>query len=94
MPDVWAALLEAGAIEMPFGGRLDETAVVPRCGDADLFGLSARRSLVEDVLRRIVLAERNITVREHVVATGLLAARAQSPSSRACAPRRGRCGPT
>lgn len=73
MPDVWAALLEAGAIEMPFGGRLDETAVVPRCGDADLFGLSARRSLVEDVLRRIVLAERNITVREHVVATGLLA---------------------
>nr|CUV64312.1 protein of unknown function [Ralstonia solanacearum] len=39
MPDVWAALLESGAIEMPFGGRLDETAIVPRCGDADLFGL-------------------------------------------------------
>ncbi len=72
-PDVWEALLGAGAVEMPFGGRLEETAAVPRCDDADLFGLSGRRSLVEDVLRRIVLAERNVSVRERVIVTGLLA---------------------
>lgn len=72
MPDVWKALLEAGAIEMPFGGRLENVAAVPRCGDADLFGLSGRRSLIENVLRRIVLAQRNVNVREGVIATGLL----------------------
>lgn len=72
-PDVWEALLDAGAIEMPFGGRLAAAAAVPRCGDADLFGLSTRRSLFEDVLRRIVRAEQNVHFRERVTATGLLA---------------------
>ncbi|MEZ0191574.1 NAD(P)/FAD-dependent oxidoreductase [Ralstonia solanacearum] len=71
-PDVWAALLDAGAVEMPFGGRLEAAAAVPRGNDTELFGLSARRSLVEDVLRRIVLAEPNVQVREPITATGLL----------------------
>lgn len=79
MPDVWNALLEAGAIEMPFGGRLEDASAVPRCSDADLFGLSGRRSLIENVLRRIVLAQRNVKVREGVTAMGLLASPGATP---------------
>ncbi|MGN6651072.1 aminotransferase class V-fold PLP-dependent enzyme [Trinickia sp.] len=72
-PDVWRALLDAGAIEMPFGGTLGAGYVVPRVDDDALFGLSSRRSLIEAVVRRIVCAEPNVTLRDGVVATGLLA---------------------
>lgn len=71
-PDVWQALLDAGAVEMPFGGRLEPSVAVPRCGDAELFGLSTRRSLIEDVVRSVVQAEPNITVRDAVGVHGLL----------------------
>ena len=79
VPDVWQALLEAGAIEMPFGGTLRADDAVPRVDDDALFGLSSRRSLIEDVVRRIVYAEPNVTVRDGVVVTGLLAAPGPSP---------------
>jgi len=74
-PDVWQALLDAGAIETPFGGTLQPgKEAVPRVDDDALFGLSCRRSLVEEVVRRIVCAEPNVTLRDRVVVTGLLAA--------------------
>ena len=78
-PDVWQALLDAGAIEMPFGGTLGFGDAVPRVGDDALFGLSSRRSLVEEVIRRIVRAEPNVTLRDQVIVTGLLAAPGPSP---------------
>ncbi|WP_434989014.1 FAD-dependent oxidoreductase [Xanthomonas melonis] len=71
-PDVWSALLAAGAIEMPFGAQLQDLAVAPRCDDPDLFGLSVRRAFVETVLRPIVLAEPNVTVLARTAVSGLL----------------------
>ncbi|MFS8441105.1 FAD-dependent monooxygenase [Xanthomonas campestris pv. raphani] len=78
-PDVWQALIDAGAIEMPFGAQLQGAIAVPRCADPELFGLSVRRSLVEDVLRPIVLAERTIRVRDQTSVTGLLMRSADIP---------------
>ncbi len=78
-PDVWQALLDAGAIEMPFGGTLGAGGALPRVDDDALFGLSSRRSLIEEVVRRIVCAEPNVTLRDGVVATGLIATPGPSP---------------
>jgi len=72
MPEVWAALLDAGAVEMPLGADLGPAAPVPRCSDPELFGLSVRRSLFEDVLRRAVRAQRQVRLRAGVTVTGLL----------------------
>ncbi|MBV6667950.1 FAD-dependent oxidoreductase [Xanthomonas euvesicatoria pv. alangii] len=71
-PDVWSALIAAGAIEMPFGAQLQGLAATPRCDDPDLFGLSVRRAFVETVLRPIVLAEPNVTVLAQTAVSGLL----------------------
>ncbi|MCC4595626.1 FAD-dependent monooxygenase [Xanthomonas campestris pv. phormiicola] len=71
-PDVWHALLAAGAVEMPFGAQLHGQAQVPRCDDADLAGLSVRRSLVEAVLLPIVYAEPQVSVRQRTAVTGLV----------------------
>ncbi len=73
LPDVWQALLAAGAVEMPVGARIGAAAPVPRCSDPDVIGLSVRRSLFEDVLRRAVRAERHIRIREGITVTGVLA---------------------
>ncbi|MFA1719275.1 FAD-dependent oxidoreductase [Xanthomonas campestris] len=71
-PDVWQALLAAGAIEMPFGAQLHATTVEPRCDDPALAGLAVRRAFVEAVLLPIVRAEPNVTVHEQTAVTGLV----------------------
>ncbi|CAD0345296.1 NAD(P)/FAD-dependent oxidoreductase [Xanthomonas hortorum] len=70
--DVWQALIDAGAIEMPFGAQLEGAMALPRCADPELFGLSVRRSLVEDVLKPLVLAEPMIRVQDQTSVSGLL----------------------
>ncbi|WP_230681112.1 NAD(P)/FAD-dependent oxidoreductase [Paracidovorax cattleyae] len=74
VPDLWESLLAAGAIEMPFGGRLLQDGATPRHDDAELFGLAVRRSLFESILRDVALSERRIQVRPSGAVTGLIGA--------------------
>ncbi|MEA9578453.1 FAD-dependent oxidoreductase [Xanthomonas nasturtii] len=78
-PDIWQALLDAGAVEMPFGATLAPGVAVPRNDDPELFGLSTRRSLIEDVVRAVVLAEPNITLHAATSVHGLLVRTDDSP---------------
>lgn len=70
-PDVWSALVDAGAVETPIGADLAGGALVPRCDDPELVGLGVRRPVVESVLRQRTLAEPKVTTRRTTV-TGLL----------------------
>lgn len=68
-PDILQALLEAGARELPLTRELGE----PRPGDEELAILVLRRTTLEWVLRRAVLAEPNVSVRSGIGVVGLLA---------------------
>src|SRR5215213_9700452 len=68
-PDVFEALLEAGADDIELWRKLPDT---PRPGDEDLAMLGVRRPLIEWALRRAVLAEPKIEVVSGVQADGLL----------------------
>src|SRR4051812_38751544 len=72
-PDVLAALLAAGASEIPFTANLPETLTDhdPRAGDEDLVAIACRRTTFEWVLRRLVLAEPGVALRHGVAATAL-----------------------
>jgi 2-polyprenyl-6-methoxyphenol hydroxylase-like FAD-dependent oxidoreductase len=72
-PDVLAALLDAGATELRFADNLPPTIEDrdPRPGDEDLVALACRRTTFEWVLRRTVLAEPHVTLRDGVVVDGL-----------------------
>lgn len=74
LPDVYAALLAAGAHEIDTRSKLPGTATP---ADEDLQYLGVRRPLIEWALRRAVHAEPNITVRagEHVTGLGVEAGR-------------------
>jgi 2-polyprenyl-6-methoxyphenol hydroxylase-like FAD-dependent oxidoreductase len=67
-PDVLAALLDAGATELPFTASLPPTLTdqSPRPGDDDLVALACRRTTFEWVLRRAVLAEPGVELRDGV----------------------------
>src|SRR5215208_1632484 len=68
-PDVFEALLEAGADDIALWRKLPDT---PRPGDEDLAMLGVRRPLIEWALRRAILAEPRIEVVSGVQADGLL----------------------
>jgi 2-polyprenyl-6-methoxyphenol hydroxylase-like FAD-dependent oxidoreductase len=72
-PDVLAALIAAGATEIPFTENLPETLTdrSPRPGDEELVALACRRTTFEWVLQRLVLAEPRVEIRHGVVATRL-----------------------
>ena len=72
-PDVLARLLAEGATELRFAETLPATmpAHDPMPGDEDLVALACRRLTFEWVLRRIVLDEGAVDLRDHVTVTGL-----------------------
>lgn len=72
-PDVLAELLAAGATEMDFVAMMPEGMDRTRIdGDEDLVALACRRTTFEWVLRRMVLAEPHVTLRDGVAVTGFL----------------------
>jgi len=68
-PDVLASLLDAGGLPMPTTTSLGD----PQPGDEDLEVIIIRRTTLEWVLRRAVLAEPSVAVRDGVAVTGLVA---------------------
>jgi 2-polyprenyl-6-methoxyphenol hydroxylase-like FAD-dependent oxidoreductase len=81
LPDVYGRLLAAGAAEAPLWTQMPESlsARTARLGDARLTSLATRRSTVDWVLRRAVLAEPGITLRGGMRVTGLTAAAGRPP---------------
>ncbi|MDQ6725246.1 MAG: FAD-dependent oxidoreductase [Actinomycetota bacterium] len=71
-PDVLAALLAAGAEEIPLSPTPPPTLEEPPVPDPELVVLASRRTVFEWVLRRAVHAEPGVTVRAGAAATGLL----------------------
>jgi 2-polyprenyl-6-methoxyphenol hydroxylase-like FAD-dependent oxidoreductase len=73
-PDVYDALVEAGATPMPFGADLPPTITdfSPQPGDADLTMLACRRTTFEWVLRRTALAEGGVRFVTGVAVDGLV----------------------
>ena len=73
-PDVLAALLEAGAQELPIAEMLREGIddPAPRPGDDDLTLLACRRITFEWVLHRMVTANAGVTLRDGCRVVGLL----------------------
>jgi 2-polyprenyl-6-methoxyphenol hydroxylase-like FAD-dependent oxidoreductase len=84
-PDLLAALLAAGAEELPFGELLPPTLddPSPRPGDEDLVMLACRRITFEWVLRRQALREPGVAFRDGVTTLGLL----PGPAGRSGLPR-------
>jgi 2-polyprenyl-6-methoxyphenol hydroxylase-like FAD-dependent oxidoreductase len=80
-PDVLAALLAEGAVEMRFGDELPPTLTgfEPERGDADLTMLACRRTTFEWVLRRAALAEGRVEVRTGVAVDGLVGTPSPAP---------------
>ncbi len=74
-PDVYDALLAAGASELRFTDHLPDTLTDrdPRPGDDELVAIACRRTTFEWVLRRAVLAEPGVELRHGVAADGLVA---------------------
>lgn len=79
-PDVYAALLDAGATELRFTDDLPPTLTdrEPRPGDERLCAIACRRTTFEWVLRRAVLAIAGVEFRDGVAVDGLIAERGRS----------------
>jgi 2-polyprenyl-6-methoxyphenol hydroxylase-like FAD-dependent oxidoreductase len=75
LPDVYDGLLAAGVAEAPLWTQMPETLsdTTARPGDERLIPVMTRRSTVDWVLQRTVLAEPRVAVRCGVKVTGLLA---------------------
>jgi 2-polyprenyl-6-methoxyphenol hydroxylase-like FAD-dependent oxidoreductase len=73
-PEVYAELLRNGVTELRFGDALPPTLLgfEREPGDADLVMLACRRTTFEWVVRRAVLAEGNVTLRDGVAVDGLV----------------------
>jgi 2-polyprenyl-6-methoxyphenol hydroxylase-like FAD-dependent oxidoreductase len=69
LPDIYAAVLDAGAEELDLRPRLSGPS---RPGDEDLIYLGVRRPLIEWALRKAVLAQREIELLPHTRVVGLL----------------------
>jgi 2-polyprenyl-6-methoxyphenol hydroxylase-like FAD-dependent oxidoreductase len=80
-PDVLAALLDAGATEIPFTATLPPTLTdrLPRPGDDELVGLACRRTTFEWVLRRAVLDQPGVELHDGVTVEGLTGAAGTPP---------------
>ncbi len=81
LPDVLGAMVSAGIREIRLVRRMPPTIEdrSPRPGDEDLIVLGSRRSTLDWVLRRAVVAEPRIDLRTGVVVTGLLASSRTEP---------------
>ncbi|MBV9561706.1 MAG: FAD-binding protein [Bradyrhizobium sp.] len=81
LPDVYRELCAAGAVEAPLSAQMPPSLVdtAPRPGDERLSLLKIRRSTIDWVLLRTVLAEPGVTLRCGVRVTGLLSAAGEPP---------------
>jgi hypothetical protein len=81
LPDVYGALLTAGVVEAPLATQMPASLPdkSPRPGDERLTQLLTRRSTVDWVLLRAVLAEPGVTFRAGIRVTGLAAETASNP---------------
>lgn len=72
-PEVLRALLAAGATELRFTDDMPETIVdrSPRPGDEDLVAIACRRTVFEEVVRRVVLARPGVTLLDGTAVDGL-----------------------
>src|SRR4051812_10537769 len=72
-PDVLADLHEAGVTEIRFTDLMPETIAdpSPQPGDEDLVALAGRRTTFEWVLRKAVLAQPHVELRDGVHVSGL-----------------------
>ena len=84
LPDVYAALLEAGAVEASLASQMPPTLVdrTPAPGDERLLLLMTRRATVDWVLGRAAAAEPGVEIRHRVRACGLLAVPGEPPGVR------------
>jgi 2-polyprenyl-6-methoxyphenol hydroxylase-like FAD-dependent oxidoreductase len=79
-PDVLAALFDAGATELDFVEMMPEGMDRTRIdGDDDLVALACRRTTFEWVLRRTVLGEPGVAIRDGRGVSALLAAERPAP---------------
>jgi 2-polyprenyl-6-methoxyphenol hydroxylase-like FAD-dependent oxidoreductase len=81
LPDVYEALLAAGVVEAPLSTKMPATLSdrSPWPGDERLASLMTRRSTVDWVLRRAVLAERGVTLKSGARVVGVLVKPGQPP---------------
>ncbi len=81
LPDVYEALLAAGAVEVPLTVAMPPTLadISERAGDADYVVVGTRRSTVDWVVRRAVAAQQGVDSRGGVHVTGLLGRRGSPP---------------
>ena len=81
LPDVYEQLLRAGVVEAPISTQMARTLAdtSPRPGDDQLTLLMTRRSTIDWVLRRAIVAEPRVTLRRGVVVTGLIAVSGEPP---------------
>jgi 2-polyprenyl-6-methoxyphenol hydroxylase-like FAD-dependent oxidoreductase len=82
LPDVYRLLLAAGVAEAPISTQMTAslTDTSARPDDERFTLLMTRRSTIDWVLQRVVLAEPGVTLRCGVRATGLLAAADKPPN--------------
>ncbi len=75
LPDVFEALLEAGAADVPLTRRMPSTLAdrSSRPGDERFTTLATRRSTLDWVLQRSVISEPRISIRDGCKVAGLLA---------------------
>jgi 2-polyprenyl-6-methoxyphenol hydroxylase-like FAD-dependent oxidoreductase len=74
LPDVYESLLVAGVVEVPVSDWMPDTVADRSAwpGDERLSPLLTRRSTLDWVLQRAVLAQPGVTVRDRIRVTGLL----------------------
>ncbi len=76
LPDVYEALMAAGAEEVNVAGRIPGPA---QPGDEDLVFFSVRRPIIEWALRRAVAAQQGVKIRSGLRVTGVLSDGSQPP---------------
>src|SRR5262249_43787535 len=81
LPDVYQQLIRAGVVEAPTSTQMMPTLVdtSPRPGDDQLTLLMTRRSTIDWVLRRAIIAEPRVTLRCGAAVTGLIAGSGEPP---------------
>lgn len=81
LPDVYVALLEAGAVPSPLSDRMPPALAdhSPRLGDESFTGLLARRSTLDWVLRTAASTEPGVHLSGRSAVTGLVARAGEPP---------------
>jgi len=81
LPDIYEGLLDAGVVEAPITTQMPATLAdtAPRPGDEQLTILMTRRSTLDWVLQRAMIAQPGVTLRRGVAVAGLAAVPGDAP---------------